>query len=148
MRYADQMRRKMPMAGVRDHAACLGMPLSRQAALVVLSALDWLPALVHILARTVKPLRLGVIGAGSLGGTTGRLWVQACHEMLFLARHSEVQVARALTGMPRQAAGFGLVARSTVPLAVDRYFQRSSSVYRANTKAQEMRCLLGLGERR
>jgi len=34
-------------------------------------------------------MRIGVIGAGSLGGTVGRLLVQAGHEVLFSSRHPE-----------------------------------------------------------
>jgi predicted dinucleotide-binding enzyme len=67
-------------------------------------------------------MRIGVIGAGSLGGTVGRLWVQAGHEVLFSSRHPEELVstirqlgARATAGTPRQAAGFGSILLFAVP---------------------------------
>ena len=72
--------------------------------------------------KTAKPLRIGVIGAGSLGGTVGRLFVQAGHEVLFSSRHPEELVAmtrelgpRASAGTPRQAAEFGTVLLFAVP---------------------------------
>ena len=34
-------------------------------------------------------MRIGVIGAGWLGGTVGRQWVKAGHKVLFSSRHPE-----------------------------------------------------------
>jgi hypothetical protein len=60
-----------------------------------------------------KPMRIATIGAGSLGGTVGRLWVQAGHEVMFSSRHPDELVAitrelgaRASAGTPQQAAEF------------------------------------------
>src|SRR5208282_5929866 len=33
--------------------------------------------------------RIGVIGAGRIGGTVGSLWVKAGHEVMFSSRHPE-----------------------------------------------------------
>jgi predicted dinucleotide-binding enzyme len=67
-------------------------------------------------------MRIGVIGAGWLGGTVGRLWVKAGHEVLFSSRHPEELTAmtrslgpRASVGTPRQAAAFGSVLLIAVP---------------------------------
>jgi predicted dinucleotide-binding enzyme len=67
-------------------------------------------------------MRIGIIGAGSLGGTVGRLWVQAGHEVLFSSRHPDELVSmtrqlgpRASAGTPRQAAEFGPVVLIAVP---------------------------------
>jgi predicted dinucleotide-binding enzyme len=67
-------------------------------------------------------MRIGVIGAGSLGGTVGRLWVQAGHEVLFSSRNPEELASmvrelgpRAQAGTPRQAAEFGAVVLFAVP---------------------------------
>ncbi|WNG26862.1 NADPH-dependent F420 reductase [Cystobacter fuscus] len=67
-------------------------------------------------------MRIGIIGAGWLGGTVGRLWVQAGHEVLFSSRHPEQLVSmtrplgpRASVGTPRQAAEFGPVVLIAVP---------------------------------
>jgi 8-hydroxy-5-deazaflavin:NADPH oxidoreductase len=68
------------------------------------------------------PMRIGVIGAGSLGGTVGRLWVKAGHEVLFSSRHPEELASmtrelgpRAAVGTPREAAEFGTILLFAVP---------------------------------
>jgi hypothetical protein len=70
----------------------------------------------------MKPLRIGVIGAGSLGGTVGSLWVKAGHEVMFSSRNPEELSgmarelgSRASTGTPKQAAAFGAVILFAVP---------------------------------
>lgn len=72
--------------------------------------------------RRVPPVRIGVIGAGSLGGTVGRLLVQSGHEVMFSSRHPEELVSmardlgpRASTGTSAQAAEFGTVLLFAVP---------------------------------
>lgn len=71
---------------------------------------------------TGKPFRIGIIGAGWLGGTVGRLWVQAGHEVLFSSRHPEELApmarelgSRAFVGLPSQAAEFGTILLFAVP---------------------------------
>jgi 8-hydroxy-5-deazaflavin:NADPH oxidoreductase len=102
------------------------MLLSRRSVLGILAACAALPALASRKARaaqpTAHPLRIGVIGAGSQGGTLGQLWVQAGHEVLFSSRHPDELVSmtrplgpRASVGTPRQAAAFGSVILFTVP---------------------------------
>jgi len=68
------------------------------------------------------PLKIGVIGAGSLGGTVGRLWVGAGHEVMFSSRHPEELVpmakrlgSRASVGTAAEAAAFGDVILFAVP---------------------------------
>ncbi len=102
------------------------MLFSRRSALGVLAAFTTLQALAPRKGRAAEapaqPLRIGVIGAGSLGGTIGRLWVQAGHEVLFSSRHPDQLVSitrplgsRASVGTPRQAAAFGAVVLFAVP---------------------------------
>jgi predicted dinucleotide-binding enzyme len=69
-------------------------------------------------------MRIGVIGAGSLGGTVGRLWVRAGHEVMFSSRHPEELESmtrelgpRASIGLPPAAATFGTVLLFAVPFA-------------------------------
>lgn len=71
-----------------------------------------------------NPMRIGVIGAGWLGGTVGRTWVKAGHEVLFSTRHPEELIAmtkplgpRATVGIPAEAAAFGTVILIAVPYA-------------------------------
>jgi len=102
------------------------MLFSRRSAMGVLAALAALQALTPKKGRAAQaaasPLRIGIIGAGSQGGTIGRLWVQAGHEVLFSSRHPDELVSmtrplgpRASVGTPREAATFGSVILFTVP---------------------------------
>jgi 8-hydroxy-5-deazaflavin:NADPH oxidoreductase len=68
------------------------------------------------------PLRIGIIGAGHIGGTLAALWVSAGHEVMISSRHpDELQgLARSLgpkahVGTPREAAVFGEVVLVSVP---------------------------------
>lgn len=72
--------------------------------------------------ETKKPMRIGVIGAGSLGGTVGSVLVKAGHEVKFSSRHPEELAAmarelgpRASVGTPKEAAEFGNVLLFAVP---------------------------------
>lgn len=76
----------------------------------------------NVSTKTEKPMRIGVIGAGSLGGTVGRVLVKAGHEVKFASRHPEELQAmtrelgpRASVGTPREAAEFGAVLLFAVP---------------------------------
>jgi len=69
-----------------------------------------------------KPMRIGVIGAGSLGGTVGRVLVQAGYEVKFSSRHPEELASvtqdlgsRASVGTPSETAKFGRVLLFAVP---------------------------------
>ena len=86
----------------------------------VLAALPWLIPASRAFA--VAPTRIGVIGSGSLGGTVGRLWVEAGHEVMFSSRHPEqlqdmVEALgpRASVGLPMAAAEFGTVLLLAIP---------------------------------
>ena len=75
-----------------------------------------------ILAQTKRSLRIGIIGAGNIGGAIGKLWAQAGHEILFASRNPEqlgdlVKEAGAKTraGTPQQAAEFGPVVFLALP---------------------------------
>lgn len=86
--------------------------------------------LMLVTAATVKatqpaaPLKIGIIGAGHIGGTLAKLWVQSGHEVLISSRHPEELSSlaaslgpRAHVGTPRQAALFGEVVLISVPYA-------------------------------
>jgi predicted dinucleotide-binding enzyme len=73
-------------------------------------------------AETAKPMRIGVIGAGALGGTVGSVLVKAGHEVKFSSRHPEDLISmtrelgrRASVGTPKEAAEFGTVLLFAVP---------------------------------
>ncbi|WP_261538858.1 NADPH-dependent F420 reductase [Burkholderia multivorans] len=98
------------------------MSISRRRALGALAGLAAVPALLPLKGWAAEPLRIGVIGAGWLGGTVGRNWVRAGHEVMFSARdldkvRSNVANlgAKAAVGTPQQAAAFGSVLLFAVP---------------------------------
>ena len=68
-------------------------------------------------------MRIGIVGAGMIGSTVAKLWVDAGHEVRLASRHpNELQplVQRlgkgASAGSPAEAAEFGEVMLLTVPL--------------------------------
>jgi predicted dinucleotide-binding enzyme len=68
-------------------------------------------------------MRIGIVGAGKIGSTLAKLWVDAGHEVQLASRHpDELQPlmkklgARASAGTPAEAARFGDVVMITVPV--------------------------------
>ena len=68
------------------------------------------------------PVKIGIIGAGHIGGTLAALWVQSGHEVLISSRHPEELRSlaaslgpRAHVGTPREAALFSNVVLVSVP---------------------------------
>ena len=68
-------------------------------------------------------MRIGIVGAGMIGSTVAKLWVDAGHEVRLSSRHpNELQPLvkqlgeRASAGTPQEAAEFGDVVMITVPL--------------------------------
>jgi 8-hydroxy-5-deazaflavin:NADPH oxidoreductase len=69
-----------------------------------------------------KPLRIGVVGAGKIGGALATHWIKAGHEVLLSSRHPEELKGlaerlgpRARVGTPKEAAEFGEVVLVSVP---------------------------------
>lgn len=91
------------------------------AALALLPFAQW-PWPVAVRAGGQNPMKIGVIGAGRIGGTLGSLWVEAGHQVLFSSRHPEKLMEfparlgpKARVGLPREAAEFGEVVLVSVP---------------------------------
>lgn len=64
-------------------------------------------------------MRIGVIGAGNIGGTLGRLFAGAGHDVLVASRHPE-RITGLRAGTPEEAATFGEVVLLAPPgTAVD-----------------------------
>jgi len=91
---------------------------------VVLSASGLIlsTAFSPVLAQTGRSIRIGVIGAGNIGGAIGKLWAKAGHEVLFSSRNPDslkplVEEAgpRTKAGTPKEAAEFGPVVFLAVP---------------------------------
>jgi predicted dinucleotide-binding enzyme len=79
-------------------------------------------AFPSLLAQTGRSIRIGIIGAGNIGGAIGKLWAKAGHEILFASRNPDqlkglVAEAGAKTraGTPREAAEFGQVVFLALP---------------------------------
>jgi hypothetical protein len=69
-----------------------------------------------------RAMKIGIIGAGKIGGTLASLWANAGHEVFVSSRHPEQlqELARSLgpkgrVGTPREAAAFGDVVLVSVP---------------------------------
>lgn len=91
-------------------------------ALLVASAID--PIAAQSQSAGAGKMKIGVIGAGHIGGTIGGLWVKSGHPVLFSSRHPEELkdlVARlgplAQSGTVDQAIDFGDVVFIAVPYA-------------------------------
>ncbi|RKG82456.1 NADPH-dependent F420 reductase [Corallococcus terminator] len=99
------------------------MPISRRSILATFAALASLPVLAQVKGKEKsQALRIGVIGAGWLGGTVGQIWVRAGHEVLFSSRHPDELTSmtrplgpRASVGTPQQAAEFGTIVLLATP---------------------------------
>src|SRR5688500_4557105 len=70
------------------------------------------------------PVKIGIIGAGHIGGTLARLWVASGHEVLVSSRHPENLKplcaklgSRCRVGTPRDAAAFSSILLISVPYA-------------------------------
>jgi hypothetical protein len=79
-------------------------------------------AAAGIAEREGRALRIGIIGAGTMGGPIGLAWAQAGHQVLYSSRNPDqlmdlVQAAapRASAGYPDAAAFFGDVVLLAVP---------------------------------
>ena len=88
------------------------------AAGLVLSVMANAPAI----GAADKPLKIGVIGTGKIGGALATHWAKAGHELLISSRHPEQlqQLAKQLgpkvrAGTPQEAAAFGDVILLSIP---------------------------------
>src|SRR5881409_1147309 len=68
-------------------------------------------------------MRIGIVGAGMIGSTLAKLWVDAGHDVRVASRHPEELKPvverlgeRASAGTPQDAATFGEAVLLTVPL--------------------------------
>ena len=73
-------------------------------------------------ASDARPLKIGIIGTGHIGGTLAKLWVASGHEVLISSRHPDElkplakQLGpKARVGTPKEAAAFGDVVIVSVP---------------------------------
>jgi hypothetical protein len=72
--------------------------------------------------KTSKPMKIGIIGTGDIGGALARHWGAAGHELMISSRHPEQLRGLAQeigpnvkVGTPKEAAAFGEVVMLAVP---------------------------------
>lgn len=87
-----------------------------QASAAVLAAMPF-----AVLAQS-GPIKIGIIGAGNIGGTIGQLWAKAGHKVFYSSRHPdelkplvEKTGPNAQAGTVQQAVAFGDVIFIAVP---------------------------------
>jgi predicted dinucleotide-binding enzyme len=71
-------------------------------------------------------MRIGIIGAGKMGGTLARLWADAGYEVMISSRHPDelLSIAQSIghgvrTGAPSEAVGFGDVVVISIPYGAE-----------------------------
>jgi predicted dinucleotide-binding enzyme len=86
------------------------------------TALTQLAAGAQVTPQTSRPLKIGFIGSGNIGGAIGELLAKAGHEVLFSSRNPDnlkplvARVGpRARAGTPQEAIAFGDVVFLGVP---------------------------------
>lgn len=92
------------------------------AALSIASAAGSVPASWAAAPASGQVRKIGIIGAGQVGSTLGRLWIESGHQVMFASRHPDrlgelvtELGARASAGSPADAARFGDVILLAVP---------------------------------
>jgi predicted dinucleotide-binding enzyme len=96
--------------------------LSRRQALAMAAAVVAAAFADRVGHAQAKPLRIGIIGTGRIGGALARHWTRAGHEVLISSRHpdelrplAKELGPRARVGTPQEAAAFGEVVLVSVP---------------------------------
>lgn len=79
-------------------------------------------ASVPALTGAAEPVKIGIVGAGKMGGNLAELWAKAGHEVMISSRHPEELEAQAQAigpnvhvGTAREAAAFGPVVLIAMP---------------------------------
>lgn len=109
---------------LRAVASLLASSLLALAAVAVAAGAATAPAAAPAAASTEPraPMRIGIIGAGNIGGTLAKLWVDAGHRVMLSSRHPEQLRALAerlgplaSVGTPAEAARFGDAVLVAIP---------------------------------
>ncbi|MGU3666918.1 NADPH-dependent F420 reductase [Methylobacterium sp. A49B] len=95
---------------------------TRRSALALAAGLSLAAAMPALAQDGARKIRIGVIGAGNIGGTVGTLWVKDGHEVMFASRHPETLAPmvselgpKAKAGTPEEAIRFGDAVFIAVP---------------------------------
>jgi 8-hydroxy-5-deazaflavin:NADPH oxidoreductase len=86
------------------------------------AALSFGVAAADAVPKTSKPMKVGIIGTGDIGGALARHWGAAGHDLMISSRHPEQlrDLAKEIgpnvkVGTPKEAAAFGEVVMLAVP---------------------------------
>lgn len=77
--------------------------------------------LAHPMTRTAKPMKIGVIGSGNIGGTVGELFAKAGHQVMYsdrdpaLAQAQATRVKGTRAGSGEEAVAFADVVLIAIP---------------------------------
>lgn len=89
---------------------------------VLLATSGLVAALPASIGAAAEPMKIGIVGAGKMGGTLAELWVKAGHEVMISSRHPDELKAQAQAigpkahvGTVREAAAFGPVVLIAMP---------------------------------
>jgi predicted dinucleotide-binding enzyme len=111
-------RRHMMMLGLA--AAAFGAPSFAQDAPIPARPFVEVPV-AHPIPRTAKPMKIGVIGSGNIGGTVGELYAKAGHQVMYSDRdeaNAKAQAARVAgtrAGTIAEAIAFADVLLIAIP---------------------------------
>ena len=79
-------------------------------------------ASLPMLGQAAEPMKIGIVGAGHMGGTLAELWAKAGHEVMISSRHPDELEAQAKAigpnvhvGTAREAAAYGPVVVIAMP---------------------------------
>jgi predicted dinucleotide-binding enzyme len=88
------------------------------------------PNVGHPIAKTAKPLKLGIIGSGNVGGNIGQVWSKAGHHVMFSDRDPAIAKTRAgenpgaTSGTPAEAIAYADVVVVAIPFGAWPEFAR------------------------
>jgi predicted dinucleotide-binding enzyme len=108
-----------------NHALRLrGLILAAAVALAVTQLVAGAQTTPRVTPQTARPMKIGFIGSGNIGGAIGELFAKAGHEVFFSSRNPDSLKAlvervgpRARAGTPAQAIAFGDVVFIGVPFS-------------------------------
>jgi len=96
------------------------------ASIVLAALLPLAASAAGTVPQTKHPMKIGIVGAGKIGGALARHWGAAGHELMISSRHPEELQALAKeigpnvkVGTPQEAAAFGDVVMLTVPYGAE-----------------------------
>lgn len=83
------------------------LPVMRLATVIIAGLISVAWSGSAAFAQTAEqPLRIGIIGSGSMGGPLGRLWAEAGHSVLYASRNPHELMDLVREAAPRASAGF------------------------------------------